>query len=120
MRKLQYPILLLTIISAILFACGNEQQKAKPLNKSAYDKPLIEANRQMIKTEEQHIVDLLSRYKWDMTVTGSGLRYMIYEKGPGEKAEKGKIAKLYYTIKNITGDIIYSFNQKEKYYFKFE
>ena len=112
MRKLQYPILLLAIISAIFSGCRNEPQKAKTLNKKAYEKPLIEANRQMVKTEEQHIEDLLRRYKWDMTETGSGLRYMIYEKGQGEKAVKGKIAKLEFIVRNITGDIIYSSDEE--------
>ena len=108
MRKLPYQILFLTLISTIIFSCSNEPRNVKHLDKKAYEKPLLEANKQMVKTEDQHIEDLLSRYKWDMTETGSGLRYMIYDKGEGEKAKKGRIAKVDYTIKNITGDIIYS------------
>ena len=34
--------------------------------------------------------DFINRYQWNMTKTGSGLRFLIYKKGNGEKAEVGK------------------------------
>jgi len=43
-----------------------------------------------------------------MKETGSGLRYHIYEKGTGEKVVSGKTAVLNYTLRLLTGDVIYS------------
>jgi FKBP-type peptidyl-prolyl cis-trans isomerase len=68
----------------------------------------MEANKRVVKTEAQHIEDFLRRYKWDMTETGSGLLYMIYEQGHGMLARKGMMAKVSYEIKVVTGDVVYS------------
>ncbi|RLD32199.1 MAG: hypothetical protein DRI83_11260 [Bacteroidetes bacterium] len=46
-----------------------------------------------------------------MTESGSGLRYMIYEEGNGLTAKKGILATINYSIKVITGDIVYSSRQ---------
>ncbi|MFC2107751.1 FKBP-type peptidyl-prolyl cis-trans isomerase [Bacteroidota bacterium] len=70
--------------------------------------PLIEVNKHVVKTEDQHIQDFILRYKWPVKETGSGLRYYIYEDGNGQKAEINNIASLNYTLKSITGDIIYN------------
>ena len=43
-----------------------------------------------------------------MNKTGTGLRYWIYKKGNGKKAENNKIAKFNYTVKLLTGDVIYT------------
>ena len=43
-----------------------------------------------------------------MTKTGSGLRYLIYKKGNGEKAEVGKKVKISYEVRLINGTLIYS------------
>jgi len=53
-----------------------------------------------------------------MEETGSGLRYLIYKKGDGEKAEKGKVVVLDYTLSLITGDVIYSSDKDGKKVFK--
>jgi peptidylprolyl isomerase len=43
-----------------------------------------------------------------MKESGSGLRYLIYEEGTGISSEKGMLASLAYTIKLITGDVVYT------------
>ncbi|MEN8224570.1 MAG: FKBP-type peptidyl-prolyl cis-trans isomerase [Bacteroidota bacterium] len=108
MRRSYTILLLLFLFSGLLSACRNETESSKPLSKKALKQPLLEANRHAVKTEEQHIEDFLRRYKWDMAETGSGLRYMIYEKGKGPEAVKGKLAVLDYTLSLITGDVVYT------------
>ena len=43
-----------------------------------------------------------------METTGTGLRYMIYNKGVGARAEKGKTATINFNVRLITGDVCYS------------
>ena len=92
----------------MLSACNQEEPKVKRADRQEIEKQLMEANQHVVKTEARHIEDFLARYKWDMKETGSGLFYMIYEQGTGEKAAKGMVATIAYTIKLITGDIVYS------------
>jgi FKBP-type peptidyl-prolyl cis-trans isomerase FkpA len=72
---------------------------------------LLGANTLLIDAEEQEIQDFIDRHGWEMNDTGSGLKYMIYHSGNGEKAEKDKIAYIHYTVRLITGDLIYSSHQ---------
>lgn len=97
------PMLLLLLIS-----CGESHQEKNKVNPADYEDELMEANKHVVKTEAQHIEDFLRRYKWNMKESGSGLHYMIYSHGKGLRAEKGLMATINYTVKAITGDIIYS------------
>lgn len=47
-----------------------------------------------------------------MNKTGTGLRYLIYKKGEGVKAEKEKFVKIKYKVNLITGTPCYS-SEKE-------
>jgi len=91
-----------------LVSCNGSTEKAEKPSMKDYEEPLMEANRHVVKTENQHIEDFLRRYKWEMKESGSGLRYMIYKEGEGKTAELGLLASLAYTIKVITGDIVYT------------
>ena len=104
-----YLICLLLCLSGIFSGCNSSstRERNEPFAKSV-EEPLIKANRQAVKVEDQQIEEFLSRYKWEMTETGSGLRYAIYHHGNGEKAVPGKIAVLNYSVRLITGDEIYN------------
>ena len=92
----------------LFYACGEGTTESKNINRNDYKEPLMEANRHVVKTENQHIEDFLGRYKWDMIESGSGLRYMIYEEGNGMPAKKGLVATVAYVLKVITGDVVYT------------
>jgi len=99
-------ILLALIVS--IFACKQEQERTivqKPENQSD---PLIHANKQAVKTEDEQITDLLKRYKWDMHETGSGLRYMHRKRGEGSAIKSGDQVMLNYHTRLINGDLVYS------------
>lgn len=70
------------------------------------------ANKQVVKTEAGQIEDFLARYKWPVTETGSGLKYFIYKNGDGNQASEGDNVVLEYTVKLITGEVIYSSSKK--------
>lgn len=69
---------------------------------------LFDAHKESMRKENIQINDFLERYKWDMQTTPTGLRYMIYERGEGRKAEKGDIVELNYTVKFLNGELVYS------------
>jgi FKBP-type peptidyl-prolyl cis-trans isomerase len=81
-------------------------------------KALEKANKYLVRTEQEEINNYIRRHSLKMQETGSGLRYMIYENGSGPKAEEGKTAVLNYTLKLLTGDIIYSSKEDGQKVFK--
>ncbi len=93
-----------------LFSCQpkNTAEQNKEIDPSKLEEPLIHANKQAVKEEEQQIDNFIRRRNWKMQETGSGLRYGIYKKGSGEKAGEGKIAVISYSVELITGEKIYS------------
>lgn len=102
------------MIAGILafFACGHSGASGDGVfDENKLREPLIEANKHIVNTEDQHIKDFIVRYGWEMQTTGTGLRYAIVEKGNGTKAENGKIAILDYKVRLITGDLVYSSKQ---------
>lgn len=99
------------MILSILFIClscqSSVQENDEPDEASIRDQ-LLKANTVLTDVEDQEIKDFIRRHEWDMEETGSGLRYMIYDEGKGEKAEKNKIAVFHYSVWLITGDLIYT------------
>lgn len=112
--KTSYSAYLVIIILILIFATGcKDSMTSRDLNTdkdSIIDmkETLIEANKQAVKTEDQHIEDFIARRGWNMQTTGTGLRYQFIRRGNGPKAEKGHIAVLNYKTRLITGDVIYS------------
>lgn len=104
-----YQIFLLICLSGFFSGCNSSSTKErKQPSAKSMEETLIQANRQAMRVEDQQIEQFIERYKWEMTETGSGLRYAIYHQGNGEKASPGKIAVLNYRVLLITGDEIYN------------
>lgn len=97
------------IVLLLIPAC---QQAPKPVESTSHirltDEKLIHYNREVMKTEEQEIEDFLSRYHWNVKTTPTGLRYIIYRKGSGKKANTGTLVRFNYTVKLLNGTMIYS------------
>jgi FKBP-type peptidyl-prolyl cis-trans isomerase FkpA len=98
------------IITVIIFAaaCNRSGEQQKQPERQLMRENLVGANAILVDKEDQEIKDFISRYGWEMQQTGTGLRYMIYEHGSGERARKDNIAIFHYTLRLITGDIVYS------------
>jgi FKBP-type peptidyl-prolyl cis-trans isomerase FkpA len=109
-KKFSPVILLTTIITITIFlSCNrNSQDKQNQPTTQELKDVLLGANTMLIDAEEQEIRDFIERYGWEMNDTGSGLKYMIYENGTGPKAHKDQIAYIHYSIRLITGDLIYT------------
>jgi FKBP-type peptidyl-prolyl cis-trans isomerase FkpA len=93
----------------LLFAHCDRGGPGKPLqNPSKYKEPLILANQEAARIENEQIEDFISRHHWNMETTATGIRYMIMKQGIGAKAGEGKTVKLSYTLSLLNGDTVYS------------
>jgi FKBP-type peptidyl-prolyl cis-trans isomerase len=88
------------------------------MNKKEIKETLVKVNKKLVLTEDERISDYMRRHNWKMKETGTGLRYLIYKHGKGEKAAKDKIAVLNFTVGLLTGDILYSSDSKGAKEFK--
>ena len=104
-RNILHIILFFAIIIA---SCTNQPEKQDSKSAKASKESLIKANKTLVKTEDQRIEDFISRYKWEMNETKTGLRYMVYENGHGPLARKDNIVRLNYSVKLLTGELCYS------------
>ncbi len=110
-RLLTYVILVIAFLFFFL-SCDNMESEKKEMSATTEIKEsLLDANKKAVKTEEQQINDFLSRYKWNVTQTGSGLKYLIYENGNGEKAVEGNVVTFEYTVSLLNGIKVYTSQQ---------
>jgi len=100
-------------LASLLLSCGSsdDQKKTNVVDPKKYDTTLVKVNKTLVKNEDDQISNFIERHQWKMQNSGTGLRYMIYSKGSGIKAEKGKHAVINFTVKLITGDVVYSSKQ---------
>jgi FKBP-type peptidyl-prolyl cis-trans isomerase FkpA len=93
----------------IVTGCGNEPQPTRSTkNISMMDDTVLNYNKHIVNKEDQEIEDFIARHQWKMERTPTGLRYMIYKKGHGEKAKEGKKAIISYETRLINGEVCYS------------
>ncbi len=118
--SINYSTDLKTIISILLLtttmhACQENQAPQgdglptqREVNKSMED-----INRQMALEEDAEIEGYAQRQGWEMTKTGTGLRYMIYEEGPeGPAALEGQVATVHYEVSLTDGTIVYASSEQ--------
>jgi len=95
------------VISLLAISCGSNE-KVKQVDPVAFKDPLENANKKLVRSEEQEIEAYISRYGWNMTKTGTGLRYMIYSKGKGDEVRKTDLVKLKFKVTLINGSECYN------------
>ena len=111
MNKNFLYFLVMGLYISIIISCENGQEKksAKQIDTiNLYKKPLENVNKKLVETEDEEINDFITRHGWNMNTTGTGLRYLIYKKGIGAVTERGKVARMNFEVRLITGDICYS------------
>lgn len=106
-------LIALSCTAAMLTACGCGNRHNGQNQTSAQQKQrdeLIEREKRMVKLESDNIDQYVKRQGWEKTmkVSGTGLRYMFYKNGTGEKAAKEKFAKVSYKISLLDGTQCYS------------
>lgn len=104
---------ILVIISIVLISCTDNTQVVdktvkRNIDKDTVNERLISANKLFVGTENEMIDDFVKRYKWDMMISSSGLRYNIYKKNSDIKPKYDDIVTLAYTTSLLNGKVIYS------------
>lgn len=102
--------LILLFTAATLGSCGigdNSEQNVPAIG-PAVQESLIQANQQLNRLESEAIDLYVSRKGLKMTKTGSGLRYMIEEKGTGEIAKPGMTATVNFKLSLLNGKVCYN------------
>lgn len=96
------------LVLALLMVSCNEAPKPKQ-ERFVSKKELLEHNRKSVRMESDQIDKYVSRRNWEMTSTGSGLRYMIYEEGLAEARypKEYDTAVVTYQVSLINGKVIY-------------
>ncbi len=106
---LHYRIVFFVYMLTLNYACSESPKNTENevFTANELKEPLIKTNKFLTRSEKQDIDDLVNRYGWEMLSTGTGLRYQFLEKGNGIKPREGNIVKANYTIKLLTGEIVY-------------
>ncbi|MEN8929167.1 MAG: FKBP-type peptidyl-prolyl cis-trans isomerase [Flavobacteriales bacterium] len=99
-------VLILVVIASLLSCKGEEKREETMIVPSAQE--TADMNKAWIKEEQEVINQFVERKNWEMETTGSGLKYLIYKQGSGEKAEPGMRAMVDYTISLLDGSAVYS------------
>ncbi len=109
-----YPAMPVCLLLFMLCSsCGEQPQPSNTTrHPGMMSDSLVNYNRGVILTEDQQIDDFVNRYGWKMVKTATGLRYLIFKKGHGEKTAKGKVAVIRYTVRLLNGKLCYS-SEKE-------
>lgn len=95
----------------LLCACGNNQKKTAQqvdIQSKAFQDKLVDVNKMYVQQESDEIDQYIRHRKWQMTTTGTGLRYMITKKGEGDKAINDKFARVNYKVSLLDGTVCYS------------
>lgn len=109
-KKVKFQLAYLPFLIQVffLFSCGQPNEPGEKTSSKNLVESLLKANKQLVRTEDQQINDFISRYGWKMNETGTGLRYLIYKNGEGEKVIKGKEVTISYTVSLLNGEVCYS------------
>jgi FKBP-type peptidyl-prolyl cis-trans isomerase FkpA len=96
-------------LSAVVLISCNDSVKNDPdtTDIPALEDSAVNFNHEIVKSEIQEIDDFISRYGWKMSITQTGLRYMIYKKGAGSIARQGDIVGVLYKITLLNGDMVF-------------
>ncbi len=90
----------------LLASCGEKsKENTGMLDPERYSKNLEKANNLYTQSEDGQIDDFVSRNRWEMTKTGSGLRYMIYKTGQGRKVADKTVVRYHFRVNLINGSL---------------
>jgi FKBP-type peptidyl-prolyl cis-trans isomerase FkpA len=107
--KLIFQILCIFLSFTALNACGKKKQPPIIINMDQkFKDPLVDKNKEMSHEEKRMIDSYVKRNKFDMIETGTGVRYMIYEKGKGPSADTKDIVLIDFDIKLLDGTVCYT------------
>lgn len=102
------PIIFLLV--PLVISCKEKKPKEPPvlIDMNDLKEPIEKVNKKMGHEEKEAIDAYVKRNKFDMIETGTGVRYLIYEKGKGPIAEADDIVVLDFEVKLLDGTVCYT------------
>jgi FKBP-type peptidyl-prolyl cis-trans isomerase FkpA len=96
------------LMIGLIPGCRQKTPAVSPEEYNQIQQHMVGVNRILIKNDRQRILGYIERQKLEMHETGTGLWYLIENKGNGLKAQKGKIATIQYQISLLDGTPCYN------------
>lgn len=91
------------------FSCKNDVEPNKlPISEQELKEKLLEANKNRVVIEKNKIDSTTNELGWNLTNTGTGLRYQVYETVDGDTIKMNDVVEVKYVITYLNGDSIYS------------
>lgn len=105
-----------------IVSCSTNEgpEKQEEIDPRQFKQALEKVNKYEVQKESDEINQYVLRHKWDMTKTGTGLRYIIVEKGNGVQPESGSFVTVNYKISLLDGTVCYSSEKDGAKEFKVE
>lgn len=102
------------ILSFVLVSCAQEVEEENPLEYADVKEQLMEKNKHWHNQELLDIDAYTKLHNWNVTITGTGLRYVIYKKADTSLAcaKEGQIARVNYSISLLNDTLCYSSDGK--------
>ena len=95
------------VVAALFFSCKPTSRNHEPRHVPTADQ-LVETNRYLVDKDEERIKNYCARHGWDLSRTGTGLWYEIYDTGRGPVVQKDNTVVLDYTLGLLDGTNLYS------------
>lgn len=105
-------LLFIFLIFSLSCQDNSDSQNQQEFSSEDIQKSLEKANRYLVRTENERIDAYVNRHNLNMQRTGSGLRYIILEKGNGRQIQTGDTVSIKYVVKFLTGDIVYTSEER--------
>lgn len=123
MYFLRNAILSAGALGILLSSCGNHagsDKKKEQLDPKQYKQVLEKVNKYEVTKESDEINQYVAHHNWQMQRTGTGLRYIIIEKGNGVQPKSGDFVSVNYKISLLDGTVCYSSEKDGSKDFKVE
>ncbi len=100
------------LVTGLILSVTSCQESPGPVQSTGHtpmtDDSVLKYNHQVVREESQEIDDFVARHHWNMQVSQTGLRYMVYKHGNGQNPKRGEIVSIKYCVSLINGDLVYN------------
>ena len=101
-------------------SCGDEAKPKQEIDPLQFKQALEKVNKYEVGKQSDEINRYIQHRKWNMEMTGTGLRYMFLKKGNGIQIKSGDFVKVDYKISLLDGTVCYSSDQDGSYKLRVE
>jgi FKBP-type peptidyl-prolyl cis-trans isomerase len=100
------------VVVLCFFSCMEEKKQIPHFTEKEFRDTMIKVNKKFVETENDRINKYIKRRGLNVIETGTGLRYVITQKGGGMQAKNGMIARVKYKVSLLNGTICYDKTDK--------